>query len=136
MERSHKGHTTTDYSLTESSLSRAAHRTGRSACRQLLGHSDRTPASRRSRAAACDGAGLAASADLHPLCRAHRAPCLVTLAAAAPCGARRTLRIIGAARGFGDLAVHSIRRLLVRSEERRVGKECVSTCRSRWSPYH
>src|SRR3546814_12424291 len=23
-----------------------------------------------------------------------------------------------------------------RSEERRVGKECVSTCRSRWSPYH
>src|SRR3546814_18037017 len=25
---------------------------------------------------------------------------------------------------------------LKRSEERRVGKECVSTCRSRWSPYH
>src|SRR3546814_14728270 len=25
---------------------------------------------------------------------------------------------------------------LSRSEERRVGKECVSTCRSRWSPYH
>src|SRR3546814_12216855 len=25
---------------------------------------------------------------------------------------------------------------LRRSEERRVGKECVSTCRSRWSPYH
>src|SRR3546814_17428205 len=23
----------------------------------------------------------------------------------------------------------------IRSEERRVGKECVSTCRSRWSPY-
>src|SRR3546814_14483215 len=23
-----------------------------------------------------------------------------------------------------------------RSEERRVGKECVSTCRSRWEPYH
>src|SRR3546814_10049534 len=30
------------------------------------------------------------------------------------------------ARVIGDL----------RSEERRVGKECVSTCRSRWSPYH
>src|SRR3546814_3366470 len=33
-----------------------------------------------------------------------------------------------------------LRRQLVlagrRSEERRVGKECVSTCRSRWSPYH
>src|SRR3546814_15538932 len=26
--------------------------------------------------------------------------------------------------------------LTLRSEERRVGKECVSTCRSRWSPYH
>src|SRR3546814_6772614 len=26
--------------------------------------------------------------------------------------------------------------LTTRSEERRVGKECVSTCRSRWSPYH
>src|SRR3546814_5121944 len=25
--------------------------------------------------------------------------------------------------------------LRLRSEERRVGKECVSTCRSRWSPY-
>src|SRR3546814_4219856 len=24
----------------------------------------------------------------------------------------------------------------IESEERRVGKECVSTCRSRWSPYH
>src|SRR3546814_13508805 len=24
----------------------------------------------------------------------------------------------------------------MRSEERRVGKECVRTCRSRWSPYH
>src|SRR3546814_19967624 len=26
--------------------------------------------------------------------------------------------------------------LVPRSEERRVGKECVSTCRSRWSPYN
>src|SRR3546814_17142529 len=26
--------------------------------------------------------------------------------------------------------------LVIRSEERRVGKECVSTCRSRWSPSH
>ena len=25
---------------------------------------------------------------------------------------------------------------LIRSEERRVGKECVCKCRSRWSPYH
>ena len=27
-------------------------------------------------------------------------------------------------------------RMVRRSEERRVGKECVTTCRSRWSPYH
>src|SRR3546814_9710470 len=26
--------------------------------------------------------------------------------------------------------------IALRSEERRVGKECVSTCKSRWSPYH
>src|SRR3546814_12601122 len=32
-----------------------------------------------------------------------------------------------AARGFA---------IEIRSEERRVGKECVSTCRSRWLPYH
>src|SRR3546814_6596154 len=30
----------------------------------------------------------------------------------------------------------SYQAVLGRSEERRVGKECVSTCRSRWSPYH
>src|SRR3546814_8247128 len=35
-------------------------------------------------------------------------------------------------------AVNDVLRLSrgMRSEERRVGKECVSTCRSRWSPYH
>src|SRR3546814_13475687 len=31
---------------------------------------------------------------------------------------------------------HSLAGRRRRSEERRVGKECVSTCRSRWSPYH
>src|SRR3546814_1032165 len=30
----------------------------------------------------------------------------------------------------------SVSLLALRSEERRVGKECVSTCRSRWSPVH
>src|SRR3546814_2637119 len=30
----------------------------------------------------------------------------------------------------------AFRHPFLRSEERRVGKECVSTCRSRWSPYH
>src|SRR3546814_7584709 len=32
--------------------------------------------------------------------------------------------------------LHARRDRWNRSEERRVGKECVSTCRSRWSPYH
>src|SRR3546814_14889713 len=37
-----------------------------------------------------------------------------------------------------DIDVGRLRvdRFVFRSEERRVGKECVSTCRSRWSPYH
>src|SRR3546814_1028548 len=35
-----------------------------------------------------------------------------------------------------DAYVKSQRTAIARSEERRVGKECVSTCRSRWSPYH
>src|SRR3546814_7342638 len=37
----------------------------------------------------------------------------------------------GKERGAAGLATR-----VIRSEERRVGKECVSTCRSRWSPYH
>src|SRR3546814_20857152 len=35
-----------------------------------------------------------------------------------------------AVRAVGDILSYD------RSEERRVGKECVSECRSRWSPYH
>src|SRR3546814_13179602 len=34
-----------------------------------------------------------------------------------------------------DEKVQIAQRYLIRSEERRVGKECVSPCRSRWSPY-
>src|SRR3546814_18476802 len=39
---------------------------------------------------------------------------------------------------FGDYDVDGATSaaILRSSEERRVGKECVSTCRSRWSPYH
>src|SRR3546814_14152725 len=35
-----------------------------------------------------------------------------------------------------SLRIHRQIRDQLRSEERRVGKECVSTCRSRWSRYH
>src|SRR3546814_11778539 len=40
----------------------------------------------------------------------------------------------GALAGIADAAQRLA--AVQRSEERRVGKECVSTCRSRWSPYH
>src|SRR3546814_4738490 len=36
---------------------------------------------------------------------------------------------------YGE-ALGALGRVDPRSEERRVGKECVSTCRTRWSPYH
>src|SRR3546814_4110179 len=35
-----------------------------------------------------------------------------------------------------EMTLRAPHRARKRSEERRVGKECVSTCRSRWSPYH
>src|SRR3546814_14236029 len=44
----------------------------------------------------------------------------------------RTYAMIRAADTLGAFQIES----RARSEERRVGQECVSTCRSRWSPYH
>src|SRR3546814_13262418 len=43
---------------------------------------------------------------------------------------RKTAALMLATAAFGATFVG-----MQRSEERRVGKECVSTCRSRWSPY-
>ena len=37
---------------------------------------------------------------------------------------------------FYDITASFEGRALFRSEERRVGKECMPACRSRWSPYH
>src|SRR3546814_13969773 len=53
-----------------------------------------------------------------------------------------TLERQGTAQRVGeDIGAHVADMLIIidgrsRSEERRVGKACVSTCRSRWSPYH
>src|SRR3546814_15104065 len=59
-----------------------------------------------------------AGATTADLCRAGR-PGGHAAAMGAPARTRRNRVLVGS-----------------RSEERRVGKECVSTCRSRWSPYH
>src|SRR3546814_1224812 len=53
----------------------------------------------------------------------------------------KTALITGSTSGIGlgiaeAFAAAGANVILNRSEERRVGKECVSTCRSRWSPYH
>ena len=39
-------------------------------------------------------------------------------------------------KGHGSLLCYWGVRIANRSEERRVGKECLRLCRSRWSPYH
>src|SRR3546814_12608865 len=53
-------------------------------------------------------------------------------------GGRQSARSIHFIAAFALAAFFLVHMLMVllRSEERRVGKECVSTCRSRWSPYH
>src|SRR3546814_4509578 len=55
-----------------------------------------------------------------------------SLGAAPPVGDRGRARWAETDRGTQMTAPPTDKR----SEERRVGKECVSTCRSRWSPYH
>src|SRR3546814_2894632 len=60
--------------------------------------------------------------------RAYRVPTAVNWSTAVPAVAATVLTAVAAE--SRDVSVGT------RSEERRVGKECVSTCRSRWSPYH
>src|SRR3546814_8802383 len=48
----------------------------------------------------------------------------------------QSMLLIDDALGMSGIGHHFPRQTGNRSEERRVGKECVSTCRSRWSPYH
>src|SRR3546814_15237031 len=67
---------------------------------------------------------------------AHFGYCMVALVAGGPLaveavGAYLLTYVVTSIGAFGVVTLSSSR-----SEERRVGKECVSTCRSRWSPYH
>src|SRR3546814_12982111 len=50
--------------------------------------------------------------------------------------ANKRCATLGALRPLNRVPPGTMFTFLDRSEERRVGKECVSTCRSRWSPYH
>src|SRR3546814_18829715 len=66
--------------------------------------------------------------------RLHHAAPLFTISAPAAkrrhkTGSRLRIELIERNNGVGHKPV------ALRSEERRVGIECVSTCRSRWSPY-
>src|SRR3546814_11454791 len=79
---------------------------------------------------------------LLPKPRSDRGQCKLPLAvqqaivAAKQDNPRRSIRQIRELlEAAGSVAAGSLSRS-ARSEERRVGEECVSTCRSRWSPYH
>src|SRR3546814_15229350 len=106
-----------------------------------------------------DARGVGAVAKIHSaVCRARKKDAPVEAICRAPIAAKLQ------AEGFRDRSAHDAAELVGgvvaggrlelalevvaglsrrnheraggRSEERRVGKECVSTCRSRWSPYH
>src|SRR3546814_17748409 len=51
------------------------------------------------------------------------------------CGSISTERVAGSIDFLPNPNAEEVQAGLCRSEERRVGKECVSTCRSRWSRY-
>ena len=62
---------------------------------------------------------------------------LALLLALLPMAASASAAWTGAGNGSADDPYQiGTKEQLARSEERRVGKECVNTCRSRWSPYH
>src|SRR3546814_1512496 len=91
---------------------------------------------------------LLADAAPPPIARVTEAGCASTLAFELSDGDERIVVNCGGAaltgatipadlaRGLRTTAAPSTLTLGARSEERRVGQECVSTCNSRWSPYH
>src|SRR3546814_18470066 len=74
--------------------------------------------------------GLPRGSRLHGLRRSGAAAERGVVDVARERAAACAQRAVGIRRQPGFAETHR------RSEERRVGKECVSTCRSRWSPYH
>src|SRR3546814_14451825 len=84
--------------------------------------------SRGAAAARAPGSGRASFAQIFPFSSR------LAMAARAATDDAKAVHLL--ALGWQALWVALVIWLSVRSEERRVGKECVSTCRSRWSPYH
>ena len=101
----------------------------------------RSASARRGRAAAAGGGSSAAAA-------AAAAPKRKRALGALPAAVLKALprEAVECRLAFAGFAVFqcplkpqsepALRALRDRSEERRVGKECIAVCRSRWSPYH
>src|SRR3546814_2704550 len=73
--------------------------------------------------------------DLIEVCTKHRVGHVVLAGGLPPKGSLEAIKASGA-KVICFAPTLALAKKLVRSEERRVGKECVSTCSSRWSPYH
>src|SRR3546814_8456835 len=66
----------------------------------------------------------------------RRAACALVRVSSVVKVLEQTMNSVSAGSRPRTASLKSVPSPLDRSEERRVGKECVSTCRSRWSPYH
>src|SRR3546814_20607585 len=93
------------------------------------------PTRYRSIAALLVGIGLAGGLDLNVVRTAAESISSFAIPAPPPPESPRPVERAPDSKA-GKAAPPNERAKAVRSEERRVGKECVSTCRSRWSPYH
>src|SRR3546814_12673897 len=78
--------------------------------------------------------GSRARASAYLAC--HQAIAAALFLGTCPCQCSLGFNSTGTASVCSAICSAAVPGRLMRSEERRVGKECVSTCRSRWSPYH
>src|SRR3546814_9228622 len=79
---------------------------------------------------------VAEACDRGETARKDAAGCILYSAEKATWMALEAIQALGGNGYINEFPTGRLLRDAKRSEERRVGKECVSTCRSRWSPYH